>query len=499
MDTPRPPRPTRPLRGLLLLVLAVATVVLLLAALLAADTALSVWQRLREAPAWLGWSVVAAIGALLGGSSWLGWRLWRGPGGPEIAAVAPTRHTIESRLEQLEARAAGVPERAELHALDARAAGGELHVGVFGRSSTGKSSLVRALAGREDLAVDVRGGTTREVGHARAMLADGRELVLADLPGLAEPGAPALAATARAEAIRAHALVYVLDGDITREEASELEVVLALGKPTVVALNKRDRYDPAERAALLQRLRERMQGRAAVVGVSAGGVQEIERVDADGQRAPILRERPREMAALLEALVQLTAPGAAGLEPARQSAVLASLDQRLAASEASLRAQDAAAAVRKYTRRAVVGALAAVAPGTDLIIQGALATALLRELTALYGLGLRDVDLDRFIERAGGTVRTATSITLAIAGNAMKAFPGLGTLGGGLVHAVAYGLVFDSLGRAVAATLAERGTLDPAATLARLDHDLRAVPSASRVGDLLRIAREVGSADREAR
>ncbi|HQW64779.1 MAG TPA: 50S ribosome-binding GTPase, partial [Pseudomonadota bacterium] len=367
------------------------------------------------------------------------------------------------------------------------------------RSSTGKSSLVRALSGRDDLAVDVRGGTTREIGHARAALPDGRELVLADLPGLAEPGAPALAEAARAEAIRAHALVYVLDGDLTREEAVELEGVLALGKPVVVALNKRDRYDAAERQALLERLRARLGGRAAVVGVSAGGTEQIDRVDADGQRTHVLRERPRELAVLLEALVQLTAPGATGLEPARQAAVLATLDQRLAAQEATLRALDAEAAVRKYTRRAVVGALAAVAPGTDLIIQGALATALLRELTSLYGLGLRDVDLDRFLERAGGTVRTTTSITLAIAGNALKAFPGLGTLGGGLVHAVAYGMVFDSLGRAVASTLAERGALDAGDALARLERDLRVPPESGRLATLVRLVRDAWSSDGDAR
>ncbi|HQX25077.1 MAG TPA: GTP-binding protein HSR1, partial [Pseudomonadota bacterium] len=191
--------------------------------------------------------------------------------------------------------------------------------------------------------------------------------------------------------------------------------------------------------------------------------------------------------------------GASGLEPARQAAVLATLDQRLAAQEATLRALDAEAAVRKYTRRAVVGALAAVAPGTDLIIQGALATALLRELTSLYGLGLRDVDLDRFLERAGGTVRTTTSITLAIAGNALKAFPGLGTLGGGLVHAVAYGMVFDSLGRAVASTLAERGALDAGDALARLERDLRVPPESGRLATLVRLVRDAWSSDGDAR
>jgi hypothetical protein len=62
---------------------------------------------------------------------------------------------------------------------------------------------------------------------------------------------------------------------------------------------------------------------------------------------------------------------------------------------------------------------------------------------------------------AGGKVKKVTAITLAITGNALKAFPGVGTLTGGLIHAVAYGMIFDSLGRAAAETLASRGELRP--------------------------------------
>jgi hypothetical protein len=54
-----------------------------------------------------------------------------------------------------------------------------------------------------------------------------------------------------------------------------------------------------------------------------------------------------------------------------------------------------------------------------------------------------------------------TAITLAIAGNALKAFPGLGTISGGVIHAVAYGMIFDSLGKAAADTMASRGALRP--------------------------------------
>ena len=42
-----------------------------------------------------------------------------------------------------------------------------------------------------------------------------------------------------------------------------------------------------------------------------------------------------------------------------------------------------------------------------------------------------------------------------------KAFPGIGTVTGGLLHAVAYGMIFHTLGHAVAESLRTRGELRP--------------------------------------
>jgi uncharacterized protein (DUF697 family) len=52
-------------------------------------------------------------------------------------------------------------------------------------------------------------------------------------------------------------------------------------------------------------------------------------------------------------------------------------------------------------------------------------------------------------------------LTLAVAGNGLKAFPGVGTVAGGLVHAVAYGLIFDALGHSLVLTLNRHGELVP--------------------------------------
>jgi hypothetical protein len=112
--------------------------------------------------------------------------------------------------------------------------------------------------------------------------------------------------------------------------------------------------------------------------------------------------------------------------------------------------------------------MAAVMPGSDLVIQGVLATGLIRELAKLHDVSVRDIDIDAFLGQVKLTLRTSASLVLAIAGNAAKAFPGLGTLGGGVLHAIAYGLIFDSLGHAVATTMREHHALDSAAARASL-------------------------------
>jgi hypothetical protein len=118
-----------------------------------------------------------------------------------------------------------------------------------------------------------------------------------------------------------------------------------------------------------------------------------------------------------------------------------------------------------------------------------------RELARIHGVAVRELGVETLLARVGLTVRNTSALVLAIAGNAMKAFPGLGTLGGGVLHAIAYGLVFDSLGHAVADTLAERATLDTTDVETRV-RALLAEPARER---LERVARVALAAARETR
>lgn len=483
-------RPGDPLRLLLALLLGVAVLALLHFGLGLAERTLSLWQALSEGPALLRWTLLAALAALGAGSAWLLWRLFARPATGARRPERIDRGALESRLQTLQAQGAKVaPLRVELETLDQRRASGRLQLALFGDISTGKSSLLRALLPNAAVEIDARGGSTREVSQHAGETA-GFALDIADVPGVCGADGETLAASARAEAARAHALLYVCEGDLSRSQDTDLRALARFGRPLLLVLNKIDRYDEGERRALLETLRQRYAGLGAeVLAVCAGHVERLRRIAPDGREDWVQRERPPELDELLHALRRIAALGAQALEPAREAATLSALEQQLDAAERTTRERLASDIVQRYTRRALVAALATVAPGTDLVIQGGLATAMLRELAGVHGRSLRELDIDAFVRAASGRVRGRSALVLAIAGNAMKAFPGLGTLGGGLVHALAYGLIFDALGRAAAEALAAGEALDRDETLRRFEDSL-AAPRAEQLQRLARLALE---------
>ena len=471
------PKTRLPLR--LFLFVAVATGAALLLGFLVStlNGALELYERLRNAPLLLRLPLIALAGLVLAGLIGLGWRGWGPPARRRAKVVAPPRRDdVQERLDALRQRRADIAELDnELVELDRRRGSGELHVAMFGEISAGKSSLIKALAPNAELDIDVRGGTTQRVAHYRCQLDDGIEMLLADVPGSREVDGAAHERIAREEALRAHAVVYVGASDLTASQDAELRWLAGFGKPLVIALAKSDQYSADELKQLLQRLRTRYAGIAnAVVATSADRSMRQQSEGESGNEIRIQRVMPAQVDALIDALLRVTAAGAAALEPAREAAVLSSIDQRGVEIARATAAVEAQACVTRYTRRAIVGAMAAVAAGSDILIQGALGTALVRELARIHEVPVRDIDVDALLKRLGLTVRNTTAIVLAIAGNALKAFPGLGTLGGGVLHAIAYGLVFDSVGNALAASLAERQQFDLADAEQRVQSLLQA-------------------------
>jgi hypothetical protein len=450
--------------------IALVFIIAVAALLFVTESALNVWDRLVDGPVGLLYGYVALLAALSVAAVWLIWRLVirRKPAAKEKGKpVSLTRAEIEARLRA--ADQAGVDTsaaQAELQELASRQQAQSVHLCFFGEISTGKSSLIKALVPDADVVVNAVGGSTLDITHYHWQNPLGAKILLTDVPGTggSEAGFDELA---KQEALRSHVVLFVCEGDLTRVEKKTIEWLLALGKPLVLVMNKSDRYDAAEQALLMERLLDHLASlggeltRDRVVAVSAGGETDVVERRPDGSERIVRRDRAADVGVLVVAINRLLEENAGQLDARRDRAVFRLAARKLDDAEKQYREQRAEQIIRSSTRKAIVGALAAISPGTDILIQGYIGTTMTRALCKLYGTAPRDLDVEEFLTLSQSRVGRVLPLSLAVAGNGLKAFPGVGTVAGGLVHAVAYGLIFDALGKSLVLSLKQHGEFDP--------------------------------------
>lgn len=463
---------THKLRWLLAGLVLFSTLMFLLFLFFATRSFLDLWDRLQQLPPWLFYTYSALIAAVVLLSFWLVVKLLLG--GRSTPALTrptapPSEQQLEAEIQQIEEAGMDIaPFREELERLHTRKEQGQIHIAFFGDVSTGKSSIIKALLPEAGVEISLRGGSTREIKEYAWQTTSGDRLLLTDLPGRNEAEGT-LNELARDEAVRAQMVVYVVDSDISRSQFADLQELHAFGKPLVIAFNKSDLYNDQEKQQLVERIQSRFpalenngSGVPAVVFIHAGGTEEVVRVYPDGREETVQRQRKADVSALALRLQTEIDSRMEWLEKLRDASVFTLVQQKLDETRSSFRREQAEKIVRTATRNAIFGALAAISPGTDIIIQGVIGTRMVQELCKLYDVPVRQIDIDSFLDFSQGQMKKSIPLILAVAGNGLKAFPGIGTVAGGLVHAVAYGLIFDALGHAVALTLEQRGALKPA-------------------------------------
>jgi GTP-binding protein Era len=172
---------------------------------------------------------------------------------------------------------------------------GYLHLAVFGRVSTGKSSLLNALIGEEAFSVSPLHGETRHSSMQPWSEVEAGGVFLIDTPGLDEAGGEDREAMAREVAGRSDLVIFVLDSDITDTELHALRTLLAQGRPVLLALNKSDLFTSDEKAALLQSIRDKTDGMVEPAHILAVAAQPrpqiVVEVDENGNETECERQR----------------------------------------------------------------------------------------------------------------------------------------------------------------------------------------------------------------
>ena len=447
-------------RRVLALLVVIASVLLLLFIFFATRSVLDIWDRLQLMPPALFYTYISLITTFVLGTVWLVWKLLK------PSSLSPT-HSIdniskESVLEDIKhAEKQGMDTaklRRELEELESRKETGTIFVALFGNVSTGKSSIIKSLLPDASIDINVRGGSTQKVTQYTWTSSSGDRLVLTDLPGRNEASG-SLDEMANDEAVRAQLVVYVTDSDLSRTQFNDIKELQSFGKPMVIALNKSDRYSDEDKQELKQRLSDRIQNEAKLAFIQSGGEEEVIRIDKNGIETVHIRPRKANIAELTEALQEEIDTQSGLLDNLRDASVFVLVKQKLDAEKTGFRQEKAATIVKSSTRKAVLGAMASVSPGADIVVQGYLGTRMVKDLCELYNAPVKQLDIDKFLDFSQDQLKKSIPLILAVAGNGLKAFPGIGTVAGGLVHAVAYGMIFDALGKSVTKTLEQRGQL----------------------------------------
>jgi small GTP-binding protein len=335
-------------------------------------------------------------------------------------AVDKYKSCTEAEKEQLR------QDLAQLREMQDKLARGRVEIVLFGEISTGKSALINALVGEEVAEVNVQGGWTRqnrlvpwkEQDYVVPGL-DDSELVIVDTPGINEVGDSDHETIAKAAARRGDLILFVTDSDLNETEYSALIALLAVHKPIIVVLNKRDLYTDEDLAQLVRVLREeRLKGLVPAdnfVCTSADPRRvEYVHVDARGHETSEWRKPRPDVAELKARILEILAQDGLALIALNAAMYAADKTDRIGRLRIQLRDQRATQAIWSFAATKAVAVSLNLIPIADVVGGTAVDIAMVGTLARIYGMEMTWVNSRKLIFsvlKAAGWVTVAELAT----------------------------------------------------------------------------------------
>jgi hypothetical protein len=330
----------------------------------------------------------------------------------------------------------------------------KLEIVAFGTISSGKSSLLNALAGRDVFATDPKGGTT--VRRTETPWPGLENVTLVDTPGLGEVDGEQRAAISTDAAKDAEVVLVAVDGPLREAEHDLLARLGQMEKRIIVCLNKQDWYPDDDRRRLLDQLCEQVAPVATaqdVVAVRARPATRTRiRVLPDGSTTEEQVELAPDISPLADRLLQV-------VRGEGESLLLANLllQSRGLVEEARRRVREALdrhawQIVDRYTWGAAGAAALSPFPLVDLAAGCAISSKMVVDLAHVYR---QDIDIDAAVKLLGELgknllailgVSVATPAVVSVVASLLKSVPGAGTIAGGLLQGIVQALITRWIG-----------------------------------------------------
>ncbi len=289
---------------------------------------------------------------------------------------------------------------------------GLMRAAVFGLVSRGKSALINALVGRDELETGPINGVTRSP-QSLHWRPEGSELTLEliDTPGLDEVEGEARATMAQTVAQQADLILFVVTGDVTRKEYQAIRDLWQFQKPLLLVFNKVDLYPPPNRAQILGNLKRYFQDdplmadgaelqRQDVVQVAAAPAPLMVQTQLpDGTVTQSQETPPPQLDELRDRLVELMAYEGASLLALNALVQTREAEQRIAQQMLLARQVAAEELIRRYARnKAIAVGLNPVAV-LDMVGGAVSDLALIRALAKLYGLPMTSHQAGKLLQK----------------------------------------------------------------------------------------------------
>ena len=471
-------------------------------------------------PLW-GYGYVAVVGSglalLLTATIALVWRLWaaklRKQQRKQGQSKNPSELTHSEKETELSNNLAEIADLKQTDGVDAgmhhelaplvnqvqeKQQSQQLEIVAFGTISSGKSSLLNALAGRYVFDTNPEGGTTanrNEIvwpGHNR--------ITLVDTPGLNEVEGEARNVVASEAARNADLVLMVLDGPLRDTEFILLKKLREMEKRIFVCLNKEDWYDTAEQAILVRQIQQQLEGIVAADDVVAVRAQPSQRK----RRRVLPNGRQIEETVAVDMDIQLLANRM--LEIVRrdgQDLLLVNLllRSRGLVEEARRRVQEtldeqAWATVDKYMWGAGGAAALSPFPLVDLVAGCAISSKMVLDLAGIYR---QDLDTDVAVNLLGEQGKnllavlgssTTTPLVASAMASMIKAVPGIGTITGQLMQGIVQALITRWIGAVFIEFFGNEMQEPPGGLAALAQRQWQRMTSASELRKLVRSARK---------
>jgi small GTP-binding protein len=418
---------------------------------------------------------VVGVGAalLLGCTLWIVWQLWgstrRKRDRRERHSKNPSQLTHQQQEHEIKENLAAVHDLQHdpnisgelsrelepmVSRIEEKQATQTLEIVAFGTISSGKSSLLNALAGRDVFAASEKGGTTTH--RAETPWPGMDNVTLVDTPGLGEVDGAEHVAISTEAAKDADLVLLAVDGPLRQSEFDLLEQLGHMEKQVLVCLNKEDWYDDRDRARLLAQIRDQVKACVSPDNVVAVRAKPATRVRVlmqhDGNQQEQQVPVPADIASLADRMLQVTRDEGAGLLLANlllQSRGLVEQARHRVREDLDRRAWRI---VDRYMWTAGGAAAVSPFPLVDLAAGCAISSKMVVELAHIYR---QEIDMEAAASLLGQLgknliailgVSAATPAIAAIVASLLKTVPGAGTIAGGLLQGIVQALVTRWIG-----------------------------------------------------